>query len=185
MGKKILLYKLASELVQQLEVEEEDYEQEYNDNYDFVRLDNDNEDDGSALLAEYTAKLEQFTINQNIERQKLVESQTNCVLSNLQKRKFGDTAGLSRLMNMSLDQKNQQNITKAQEQLNMMEKQLKDIHDGPLATFFHVREYLAERLDVLHDNIAEVETYCLNHQQLLAIADNFGCVLTFDWRKNE
>ena len=185
MGKKILLYKLASELVQQLEEDEEEYEQEYNDNYDFVTLDNDDEDDGSALLAEYTAKLEQFTINQNIERQKLVESQTNCVLSNLQKRKFGDTAGLSRLMNMSLDQKNQQNITKAQEQLNMMEKQLKDIHDGPLATFFHVREYLAERLDVLHDNIAEVETYCLNHQQLLAIADNFGCVLTFDWRKNE
>ena len=91
MGKKILLYKLASELVQQLEVEEEDYEQEYNDNYDFVRLDNDNEDDGSALLAEYTAKLEQFTINQNIQRQNLVESQTNCMLSNLQKRKFGET----------------------------------------------------------------------------------------------
>ena len=185
MGKKILLYKLASELVQQLEEDEEENEQEYNYNIEFVRLDNEDEDDGSALLAEYTAKLEQFTINQNIERQKLVESQTNCVLSNLQKRKFGDTAGLSRLMNMSLDQKNQQNITKAQEQLNMMEKQLKDIHDGPLATFFHVREYLAERLDVLHDNIAEVETYCLNHQQLLAIADNFGCVLTFDWRKNE
>ena len=175
MGKKILLYKLASELVQQLEEEEEDYEQEYNDNYDFVRLDNDDEDDGSALLAEYTAKLEQFTINQNIERQKLVESQTNCVLSNLQKRKFGETKVW----------KNQQNITKAQEQLNMMEKQLKDIHDGPLATFFRVREDLAERLDDLHDNIAEVETYCLNHQQLLAIADNFGCVLTFDWRKNE
>ena len=175
MGKKILLYKLASELVQQLEVEEEDYEQEYNDNYDFVRLDNDNEDDGSALLAEYTAKLEQFTINQNIQRQKLVESQTNCVLSNLQKRKFGETKVW----------KNKQNITKAQEQLNMIEKQLKDIHDGPLATFFRVREDLAKRLDDLHDNIAEVETYCLNHQQLLAIADKFGCVLTFDWRKNE
>ena len=175
MGKKILLYKLASELVQQLEKEEEDYEQEYNDNYDFVRLDNDDEDDGSALLAEYTAKLEQFTINQNIQRQNLVESQTNCMLSNLQKRKFGETKVW----------KNQQNITKAQEQLNMMEKQLKDIHDGPLATFFRVREDLAERLDDLHDNIAEVETYCLNHQQLLAIADKFGCVLTFDWRKNE
>ena len=175
MGKKILLYKLASELVQQLEEDEEEYEQEYNDNYDFVRLDNDNEDDGSALLAEYTAKLEQFTINQNIQRQNLVESQTNCMLSNLQKRKFGETKVW----------KNKQNITKAQEQLNMMEKQLKDIHDGPLATFFRVREDLAERLDDLHDNIAEVETYCLNHQQLLAIADNFGCVLTFDWRKNE
>ena len=175
MGKKILLYKLASELVQQLEQEEEDYEQEYNDNYDFVRLDNDNEDDGSALLAEYTAKLEQFTINQNIERQKLVESQTNCVLSNLQKRKFGETKVW----------KNQQNITKAQEQLNMMEKQLKDIHDGPLATFFRVREDLAKRLDDLHDNIADVETYCLNIKQLLAIADKFGCVITFDWRKNE
>ena len=164
MGKKILLYKLASELVQQLEEDEEEYEQEYNDNYDFVRLDNDNEDDGSALLAEYTAKLEQFTINQNIERQKLVESQTNCVLSNLQKRKFGETKVW----------KNQQNITKAQEQLNMMEKQLKDIHDGPLATFFRVREDLAERLDDLHDNIADVETYCLNIKQLLAIADKFG-----------
>ena len=175
MGKKILLYKLASELVQQLEVEEEDYEQEYNDNYDFVRLDNDNEDDGSALLAEYTAKLEQFTINQNIQRQKLVESQTNCMLSNLQKRKFGETKVW----------KNQQNITKAQEQLNMMEKQLKDIHDGPLATFFRVREDLAKRLDDLHDNIADVETYCLNIKQLLAIADKFGCVITFDWRKNE
>lgn len=175
MGKKILLYKLASELVQQLEEEEEDYEQEYNDNYDFVRLDNDDEDDGSALLAEYTAKLEQFTINQNIQRQKLVESQTNCVLSNLQKRKFGETKVW----------KNQQNITKAQEQLNMMEKQLKDIHDGPLATFFRVREDLAKRLDDLHDNIADVETYCLNIKQLLAIADKFGCVITFDWRKNE
>ena len=175
MGKKILLYKLASELVQQLEEDEEEYEQEYNDNYDFVTLDNDDEDDGSALLAEYTAKLEQFTINQNIERQKLVESQTNCVLSNLQKRKFGETKVW----------KNQQNITKAQEQLNMMEKQLKDIHDGPLATFFRVREDLAKRLDDLHDNIADVETYCLNIKQLLAIADKFGCVITFDWRKNE
>ena len=175
MGKKILLYKLASELVQQLEEDEEEYEQEYNDNYDFVRLDNDNEDDGSALLAEYTAKLEQFTINQNIQRQNLVESQTNCMLSNLQKRKFGETKVW----------KNQQNITKAQEQLNMMEKQLKDIHDGPLATFFRVREDLAKRLDDLHDNIADVETYCLNIKQLLAIADKFGCVITFDWRKNE
>ena len=185
MGKKILLYKLASELVQQLQEDEEENEQAYNDNHDFVTLDNDDEDDGRTLLAEYTAKLEQFTINQNIERQKLVESQTNCVLSNLQKRKFGDTAGLSRLMNMSLDQKYQQNITNAQEQLNMMEKQLKDIHDGPLATFFRLRENLAERLDVLDDNIAVVETYCLNHQQLLAIADNFGYFLTFDWRNNE
>ena len=175
MGKKILLYKLASELVQQLEEDEEEYEQEYNDNYDFVTLDNDDEDDGSALLAEYTAKLEQFTINQNIQRQNLVESQTNCVLSNLQKRKFGETKVW----------KNQQNITKAQEQLNMMEKQLKDIHDGPLATFFRVREDLAKRLDDLHDNIADVETYCLNIKQLLAIADKFGCVITFDWRKNE
>ena len=175
MGKKILLYKLASELVQQLEEEEEDYEQEYNDNYDFVTLDNDDEDDGSALLAEYTAKLEQFTINQNIQRQKLVESQTNCMLSNLQKRKFGETKVW----------KNKENITEAQEQLNMIEKELKDIHDGPLATFFSVREDLAERLDDLHDNIADVETYCLNIKQLLAIADKFGCVITFDWRKNE
>ena len=74
---------------------------------------------------------------------------------------------------------------KTQEQLNMMEDQLDKIRYGWLATFFQVRDSLAERLDVLHDNIAVVETYCLNHQELLAIADNFGCVLTFDWRNNE
>ena len=55
-------------------------------------------------------------------RQKLVESQTHCVLSNLQEWKFGDTRGLSRLMSISLDKVNQQNITKTQEQLNMHER---------------------------------------------------------------
>ena len=53
MGKKILLYKLASELVQQLEEDEEEYEQEYNDNYDFVTLDNDDEDDGSTFACAF------------------------------------------------------------------------------------------------------------------------------------
>ena len=71
-------------------------------------MDNDDEDDGSTLLEEYNDKLDEFTTKQSNERQKLVESQTHCVLSNLQERKFGDTTGLSRLM----EQQNQQNITK-------------------------------------------------------------------------
>ena len=185
MAKQILLYQFTKELAEQLEEDEEEYEQEYDNNIEFVTMDNDDEDDGSALLEEYNDKLDEFTTKQSDERQKLVESQTHCVLSNLQERKFGDTTGLSRLMNISLEQQNQQNITKTQEQLNMMEDQLDEICYGRLATFFRVRDSLAERLDVLHDNIAVVETYCLNHQQLLAIADNFGCVLTFDWRNNE
>ena len=74
---------MAKELVQLLEDEEEEYEQEYDDNIEYVTLDNGA--DGRALLAEYNAILEQFTINQIIERQKLAESQTNCVLSNLHK----------------------------------------------------------------------------------------------------
>ena len=56
---------MAKELVQLLEEDEEEYEQEYDDNIEYVTLDNG--DDGRALLAEYNAILEQFTINQIIE----------------------------------------------------------------------------------------------------------------------
>ena len=75
-------------------------------------MDNDDEDDGSTLLEEYNDKLDEFTTKQRDKQQKLVESQTHCVLSNLQERKFGDTRRLSRLMNISLEKVNQQNITK-------------------------------------------------------------------------
>ena len=139
MGKQILLYKLAKDLAEQLEDDKEELEQEYNNNIEFVTLDNDDEDDGTALLEEYNEKLDEFTIKQSDERQKLVESQTHCVLSNLQEQKFGDMRGLSRLMNISLDKVNQQNITKTQEQLNMMEDQLDEICYGRLTTFFQVR----------------------------------------------
>ena len=157
MGKKILLYKLASELVQQLEEDEEEYEQEYDDNIEYVTLDNG--DDGRALLAEYNAILEQFTINQIIERQKLAESQTNCVLSNLHKRQFRDTTGLTRL--------------RAQGQLILMKKLLEEINDGPLSTHFQVRDSLDERLDILNDNLADVGTHCLSHQELLGLQITF------------
>ena len=169
MGKKILLYKMAKELVQLLEDEEEEYEQDYDDNIEYVTLDNGA--DGRALLAEYNAILEQFTINQIIERQKLAESQTNCMLSNLHKRQFRDTTGLTRL--------------RAQGQLILMKKLLEEIHDGPLSTHFQVRDSLDERLDILNDNLADVGTHCLSHQELLGIADYFRYVLTFDWRNSE
>ena len=153
MGKKILLYKMAKELVQLLEEDEEEYEQEYDDNIEYVTLDNG--DDGRALLAEYNAILEQFTINQIIERQKLAESQTNCMLSNLHKRQFRDTTGLTRL--------------RGQGQLILMKKLLEEIHDGPLSTNFQVRDSLDERLDILNDNLADVGTHCLSHQKLLEL----------------
>ena len=169
MGKKILLYKMAKELVQLLEDEEEEYEQEYDDNIEYVTLDNG--DDGRALLAEYNAILEQFTINQIIERQKLAESQTNCMLSNLHKRQFRDTTGFTRL--------------RAQGQLIFMRKRLEEIHDGHLPEHFKLRYALEKTLDILNDKLADVWTHCLSHHKLLEIADFFGCDLTFDWRYSE
>ena len=160
---------MAKELVQLLEDEEEEYEQDYEDNIEYVILDNGA--DGRVLLAQYNAILEQFTINQIIERQKLAESQTNCMLSNLPKRQFRDSTGFTRL--------------RAQGQLLLMKKLLEEIHDGPLAKHFQIRYSLDKILDVLHDNLADVGTYCLSHQQLLGIADYFRYGLTFDWRNSE
>ena len=128
--------------------------------------------------------MDEFTMKQSDEFQKLVESQMHCVLSNFQERKFGDMRGLSRLMNISLDKVNQQNITKTQEQLNMMQDQLEEICHGQLATFFRVRDSLAEAIDVLHDHSAVVESHHQNHQQLVAIANRFYCYLTFDLINN-
>ena len=91
---------------------------------------------------------------------------------------------MSRLINISLDKVNQQNITKTQEQLNMMQDQLEEIRHGQLETFFRVRDSLAEAIDVLHDHIAMVESHHLNHQQLVSIADRFDCYFIFDLRNN-
>ena len=67
MAKQIFLYKLAKDLAEQLNQEEEDLEQEYDDNEQNITIDNDDEDDGTAVLEEYDEKLAQFTILQNDE----------------------------------------------------------------------------------------------------------------------
>ena len=182
MAKKIYLYQLAKDLTEQLEDDEEQLEKEYDDNIDFVTLDNDDEEDGRAVLQEYNEKLDEFTMKQSDERQKLVQSQKHCVLSNLQERKFGDTRVLLRLMNISLDKVNQQNITKTQEELNVIQDKLQEIRHGQLFTFFRVRDELAEGLDLLHDHIFTVASHHLNHEQLLAIADRSACFVQFDLR---
>ena len=160
---------MAKELVQLLEEDEEEYEQEYDDNIEYVTLDNG--DDGRALLAEYNAILEQFTINQIIERQKLAESQTNYMLSNLHKRQYWDTTGMTRL--------------RAQGQLIDMRKRLEKIHNGQLSKHFKRINDLDEALNILHDKLADVWTHSLSHHNLLEIADAFGCHLTLDWRYSE
>ena len=68
MAKQIFLYKLAKDLAEQLEDDEEEMEQEFDDNEQFVTLDNEDEDDGTAVLEEYNEKLEKFTMMQNDER---------------------------------------------------------------------------------------------------------------------
>ena len=67
MAKQIFLYKLAKDLAEQLN-QEEDLEQEYDDNEQNVTIDNDDEDDGTAVLDEYDEKLAQFTMMQNDDR---------------------------------------------------------------------------------------------------------------------
>ena len=144
MAKQIFLYKFAKDLAEQLEDDEEETEQEFYDNEQFVTLDNEDEEDGTAVLQEYNDKLAQFTMKQSDERKKLLQSQKHCVLSNLQERKFGDTRVLSRLMNMSLEKVNQQNITKAQQKMNELQDELQKIRHGQLFTFFRVRDQLTE-----------------------------------------
>ena len=182
MAKQIFLYKLAKDLAEQLEDDEEEMEQEFDDNEQFVTLDNEDEEDGRAVLQEYNEKLDVFTMKQSNEWQKLVQSQKHCVLSNLQERKFEDTRVLSRLMNMSLDKVNQQNIIKTQEELNVIQDKLQEICHGQLFTFFRVRDELAEALDVLHDHIFMVASHHLNHEQLVAITDRSDCYVQFDLR---
>ena len=182
MAKQIFLYKFAKDLAEQLEDDEEEMEQEFYDNEQFVTLDNEDEEDGTAVLQEYNEKLAQFTMKQSDERKKLLQSQKHCVLSNLQERKFGDTRVLSRLMNMSLDKVNQQNITKTQEELNVIQDRLQEIRHGQLFTFFRVRDELTEELDLVHDHIFMVGSHDLNHEQLLAIADRSACFVAFDLR---
>ena len=182
MAKQIFLYKLAKDLAEQLEEDEEELDQEYDDNEQNVTIDNEDEDDGTAVLEEYNEKLEKFTKMHIEERQKLLQSQKHCVLSNLQERKFGDTRVLSRLMNMSLEKVNQQNMTKAQEKMNVLQDELKKIRHGQLFTFFRVRDELTEGLDLLHDHIFMVASHHLNHEQLLAIADRSACFVAFDLR---
>ena len=75
---------MAKDLAEQLEDDKKELEQEYDNNIEFVTLDNDDEDDGRALLKEYNEKLDEFTMKQRDERQKLVQSQKHCVQSNLQ-----------------------------------------------------------------------------------------------------
>ena len=181
MAKQIFLYKFAKDLAKQLE-DDEEMEQEFDDNEQFVTLDNEDEEDGTAVLQEYNEKLAQFTMKQSDERKKLLQSQKHCVLSNLQERKFGDTRVLSRLMNMSLEKVNQQNITKAQQKMNELQDELQKIRHGQLFTFFRVRDQLTEELDLVHDHIFMVGSPDLNHEQLLAIADRSACLVAFDLR---
>ena len=182
MAKKIILYQLAKSLAEQLDQQEADLEEEYENNEQNVTIDNDDEDDGTDVLKDHDDKLKEFTRMQNDERQKLVQSQKHCVLSNLQERKFGNPRVLSRERNMSLERVHQQNKTEAQQKMNDLQDEVQDIRQGKLFTFFRVRDQLTEELDLVHDHIFMVDNPDLNHEQLLAIADRSACLVAFDLR---
>ena len=78
MAKQIFLYKLAKDLAEQLNQEEEDLEQEYDANEKNIIIDNDAEDDGSDVLDEYDKKLAQFTMMQNDETEIITVSEALC-----------------------------------------------------------------------------------------------------------
>ena len=183
MAKKIILYQLAKSLAEQLDQQEADLEEEYENNEQNVTIDNDDEDDGTDVLKDHDDKLKEFTRMQNDERQKLVQSQKHCVLSNLQERKFGNPRVLSRERNMSLKRVHQQNKTEAQQKMNDLQDEVQDIRQGKLFTFFRVRDQITEELDLVYDHIFMVDNPDLNHEQLLAIADRSACLVGFDLRK--
>ena len=183
MAKQIFLYKLAKDLAEQLDQQEADLEEEYDNNEQNVTIDNDDEDDGTDVLKDHDDKLKEFTRMQNDERQKLVQSQKHCVLSNLQERKFGNPRVLSRERNMSLKRVHQQNKTEAQQKMNDLQDEVQDIRQGKLFTFFRVRDQITEELDLVYDHIFMVDNPDLNHEQLLAIADRSACLVGFDLRK--
>ena len=183
MAKQIFLYKLAKDLAEQLDQQEADLEEEYENNEQNVTIDNDDEDDGTDVLKDHDDKLKEFTRMQNDERQKLVQSQKHCVLSNLQERKFGNPRVLSRERNMSLKRVHQQNKTEAQQKMNDLQDEVQDIRQGKLFTFFRVRDQITEELDLVYDHIFMVDNPDLNHEQLLAIADRSACLVGFDLRK--
>ena len=182
MAKQIFLYKLAKDLAEQLDQQEADLEEEYENNEQNVTIDNDDEDDGTDVLKDHDDKLKEFTRMQNDERQKLVQSQKHCVLSNLQERKFGNPRVLSRERNMSLERVHQQNKTEAQQKMNDLQDEVQDIRQGKLFTFFRVRDQITEELDLVYDHIFMVDNPDLNHEQLLAIADRSACLVGFDLR---
>ena len=183
MAKQIFLYKLAKDLAEQLDQQEADLEEEYDNNEQNVTIDNDDEDDGTDVLKDHDDKLKEFTRMQNDERQKLVQSQKHCVLSNLQERKFGNPRVLSRERNMSLKRVHQQNKTEAQQKMNDLQDEVQDIRQGKLFTFFRVRDQITEELDLVYDHIFMVDNPHLNHEELLAIADRSACLVGFDLRK--
>jgi len=174
---KIYNYKLAKQILDQLLDDEEETEEEYFINYQFVSLDDGR--DGKKILSEYNSKLSEFSTKWEEEREK-----GGHMLTNLLHRSFtGKNRRLTKSMNLRLDSQSQKDATRAQEALNKLKDRLEKIRSSELRIYFSVRDELRAALDTLSDDIYEVANYNLCNSRLFEIADKqIGCDLDFDIR---
>ena len=93
------------------------------------------------------------------------------MFSNIINRQYGNTNAMTRL--------------KIQGQLIDLRKRIQEIKNGELSEHFKRIHVLNEALDVVHDKLADVWTYSLNHNHLIQIGDVFECRLTLDWRNSD
>ena len=174
---KIYNYKLAKHILNQLLDDEEETEEEYFINHQFVSKDDGR--DGKEILSEYNSKMSDLEEKREEERK-----EAGPVLANLLNRSFtGKTRKLTRSMNLRLESQSQKDTTRTQKTLNELKDRLEKIRSSELRTYFRVRDGRQAALDTLSDDIFEVANYNLCNSRLFEIADKqIGCDLDFDIR---
>ena len=174
---KIYNYKMAKQILDQLLDDEEETEEEYSINHEFVTKDDGS--DGSEVLSEYNSKMSDLSVQWEDEKRK-----GGHTLTNLLNRSFtGKTRKLTRSMNLLLDSQSQRDVTRTQKTLNELKDRLEQIRSSELRIYFSVRDKLRAALDTLSDDIHDVASYDLSISKLFEIADKqIGVDLDFDIR---
>ena len=174
---KIYNYKLAKHILDQLLDDEEETDEEYSINHEFVTKDDGS--DGSEVLVEYNSKMSDLSDRWEEERKR-----AGHLLTNLLNRSFtGKTRKLTRTMNLRLESQNKKDVTSTQENFNELKDRLERIRSSELKIFFNVRDQLRAMLDTLSDDIHDVSNFNLSNSKLFEIADKqIGVDLDFDIR---
>ena len=174
---KIYNYLISKQILDQLLDDEEETEEEYSINHDFVTKDDGS--DGREVLSEYNSKMSDLSVQWEDEKRK-----GGHTLTNLRNRSFtGKTRKLTRSTNLLIDSQSQRDVTRTQKTLNELKDRLEQIRSSELRIYFSVRDKLRAALDTLSDDIHDVASYDLSISKLFEIADKqIGVDLDFDIR---